>query len=1018
MTSTAKHRNLPTAVRLIRVFVSSPSDVAEERRVLDEVVERINRTDVRAQDVRLELWKWEDDVVPQIGPRPQDVVDAQTPADYDVYLGMLACRFGTPTGRYGSGTEKEFRDALRRWGKTGKPWILFYFKTAKVALDEIDLDQYAQVRKFREEVQTRGLYATYEQVRGTAEAFFEQVDTHLRKIIAALVPRQPAGEVPGPTAETAPVPDAYRAWLARECSGVELLGLQDQQGRAVQLYQVYVPLTITDGTDGPQPGRTTGKAEALAALQRTGREAERKPELLMGQLAETSLYVEGGAGAGKSTFCRWVAHGVNAGQWPAREPAAPEGYRETFPEPLREHLPLLIRLRDFWIALPATPGGRGLSRSGLEDALHRWLDEKQPGQLSWACVSGHLQRGRVLIMLDGFDEVPIRVGPDDSAYHPRQMLLEGLADAVPHWTGQGNRVLVTSRPYGLNAVEARRLGLRSVTIADLDAPLQGLLVGRWFDALSPDAEQGAERAAEMRAHLAERAEVSPLVSSPMLLTALCVIFNQGKRLPRDKHELYDRILDNVLHNRYLDEQQEIPLVRNRLSVVAYGMHTGVGLDEDRETPQAEATTAEIERMIQRYRDQSPATEPGFRGAVQACDDLLTRSGVLLPRPGKRAGFHHFTFQDFLAAQLILERESDLAAFFRRRAVRQEWRSALSFVFTSLMSRNTLPDKGIRLLESLIEPLTLDALPLAVVVADCLEILAGRGVGLQARHVEQFRQLCLDAIERESPIEPRVELGLALGRMGDPRIAEDLREHTDPRAWVQVPAGTYTVGGGEAGYAIKPLKKQKFKVAKPFLISRYPVTNSQFRRFVQDGGYEQRECWSEEGWQWHEQGNVSEPEYRRETKWNGANQPVVGISFWEAEAFAHWAGGRLPSELEWEAAARGPQALVYPWGNDGQDGICNTDELKLQKTTPVGLFPRSRSKALGLEDLAGNVWEWCADAVEVKYPGQSYVGRVVRGGCWSDPSVYARSDYRDGNHPDDRYRDMGFRVVSAFSPGLA
>ena len=78
-----------SSVQVIRIFVSSPGDVAEERRVLDEVVERINRTDGRALGVRLELWKWEDDMVPQIGPRPQDVVDAQTPADYDVYLGIL-----------------------------------------------------------------------------------------------------------------------------------------------------------------------------------------------------------------------------------------------------------------------------------------------------------------------------------------------------------------------------------------------------------------------------------------------------------------------------------------------------------------------------------------------------------------------------------------------------------------------------------------------------------------------------------------------------------------------------------------------------------------------------------------------------------------------------------------------------------------------------------------------------------------------------------------------------------------
>jgi formylglycine-generating enzyme required for sulfatase activity len=583
---------------------------------------------------------------------------------------------------------------------------------------------------------------------------------------------------------------------------------------------------------------------------------------------------------------------------------------------------------------------------------------------------------------------------------------------------RGNRVLVTSRPYGLSDADARRLGLPRVTIADLDGPLQELLVRHWFAALSPDAEQGRQRADELQAHLAERLEIAPLVTSPMLLTALCVIFNQGKRLPRDKHELYDRVLDNVLHNRYVDEQQEIPLVRNRLSVIAYGMHTGAGLDEDRETPEAEATQAELERMIQRYRDQSPATEPGFRGAVQTCDDLLTRSGVLLPRPGKRAGFYHFTFQDFLAAQLILERESDLAAFFRRRAERQEWRSTLSFVFTSLMSRYTLPDKGIGLLEQLIDPLTLDALPLALVVADCLEILAGRGVGLQERHVEQFRRLCLEAIEREVPVRPRCELALALGRLGDPRICEDLRDHTNPRAWVQVRPGTYPTGGGGAWWGVKPLQKQELIIIEPFLVSRFPVTNMQFKRFLEDGGYRHRAWWSEKGWQWREQRGVSEPAFWRQTRWNRANQPVVGVSFWEAEAFARWAGCRLPSEREWEAAARGPQGLIYPWGNDWQDGICNTSELNLQQTTPVGLFPRCRSNPLGLEDLVGGAPEWCADSVDVRTGSDSYVGRVVRGGSRLNLRGYAHTADRERWLPDLRLRNLGFRLLCDCTPGFS
>ena len=133
--------------------------------------------------------------------------------------------------------------------------------------------------------------------------------------------------------------------------------------------------------------------------------------------------------------------------------------------------------------------------------------------------------------------------------------------------------------------------------------------------------------------------------------------------------------------------------------------------------------------------------------------------------------------------------------------------------------------------------------------------------------------------------------------------------------------------------------------------------------------------------------------------------------WEAEAFATGAGGRLPTEWEWEAGARGPEGLTYPWGDDWADGICNTDEAGLNATSPVGIFPRSRSKTFGLDDMAGNVWEWCSSL----YDPKDRIHRVVRGGSWIGNSGVARAAYRYWGSPEFRYDLIGFRVV--WVPGV-
>ena len=223
------------------------------------------------------------------------------------------------------------------------------------------------------------------------------------------------------------------------------------------------------------------------------------------------------------------------------------------------------------------------------------------------------------------------------------------------------------------------------------------------------------------------------------------------------------------------------------------------------------------------------------------------------------------------------------------------------------------------------------------------------------------------------------------------------------------------------------KPQREIYIDDFKIGKYPVTNEEFKEFVDKGGYGEarKDMWSEEGWQWREENEISEPAYWHDRKWNGSNFPVVGISWYEAEAYANWLGERtghlyrLPTEAEWEKAARGTKGFKYPWGNEFDKNLCNSYESGLLRTSPVGIYPKGKSLYCCF-DMAGNVWEWCSDWYDNKYYAKSpdknpkgpSVGanRVFRGGSWINDAGLCRSAVRAPRDPRSRVHILGFRIL--------
>jgi formylglycine-generating enzyme required for sulfatase activity len=190
--------------------------------------------------------------------------------------------------------------------------------------------------------------------------------------------------------------------------------------------------------------------------------------------------------------------------------------------------------------------------------------------------------------------------------------------------------------------------------------------------------------------------------------------------------------------------------------------------------------------------------------------------------------------------------------------------------------------------------------------------------------------------------------------------ETLEHPRDGSPMVLVAAGPFRMGRPQSDFLAEDHEKPERSVhLAAFWIDVYPVTNARFGLFLAAGGYEEAAYWSPAGWAWKGRRRVRQPRMWGEAGWDGADQPVAGVSWYEADAYARWAGRRLPTDAEWEKAARGTDGRRYPWGDDWPTADrANFDNL-VGRTTPVGLYLAGVSP-YGCHDMAGNVNNWTSD----------------------------------------------------------
>jgi hypothetical protein len=259
------------------------------------------------------------------------------------------------------------------------------------------------------------------------------------------------------------------------------------------------------------------------------------------------------------------------------------------------------------------------------------------------------------------------------------------------------------------------------------------------------------------------------------------------------------------------------------------------------------------------------------------------------------------------------------------------------------------------------------------------------------------RLLAELLDSDTDHPRREAIGMRLCEIGDPRPGVGLIDGVPDILWREIPGGEVEIE-----------KHGRFQV-EPFHIATYPVTYAQYQAFLEaQDGYGSKAWWK---------GLEKEDESGKQLR-PYASYPADNLSWYDATAFCRWLSARLgyevrlPDEGEWQWAAQGARSgFAYPWGPEWRQGLANTSESGIGRTTAVGMYPGGQS-AQGLYDLAGNVWEWCRN--EDDDPRNSRVGgegsRVLRGGSWLDLQDLARADYRNVNHPYVRYDLFGFRLV--------
>jgi formylglycine-generating enzyme required for sulfatase activity len=886
--------------------------------------------------------------------------------------------------------------------------------------------------------------------------------------------RRPGGEARAaavkPSAQDGAALSAYRESRIREWS----------QPR-YKLDREFVALTLlVDQGEETASGRWSAQPKTYRDLGE-----------LLNQVEDPALVVLGAPGCGKSTLLRRLELEL------AQKGLADPGQPVTF----------FIQLNQY----------KGESRSEAAPAPIKWLSER------WASrhpemppLADLLKTGRMILLLDALNEMPT---PNTAALQEAVLGWKDFLDRIVN-DHPGTRVVFSCRALDYSAsLSTPALRVPQVVVE----PLTDAQVAQFLEKQSP--EHGGKIWSELKG-----TRELELLRSPYFLSLLTHQVEATGEVPRGRAGLFTGFVRQALRREVergnpLFSPNGLLTERDIRRITQWSWKTGWDL------PERGVLLPKLSALA--FAMQS---EGGGGGQVRVeydealellsheQDEAILKAGLALSvldeDPGRDEVLYvHQLVQEYFAGRQLAQSPDP-------ERVRAPWKAQditprLGTIIETLPPGERLPPLATTgWEETAILGAAMTEAPDAY-VRDLMVtnlVVAGRAASqvevrerLTAATLDDLRHaLVRRSTDREADLRSRIDAGLALGILGDPRF--EVREGACGRylvpPMVAFPGGSYPMGEDEVfeylGHRIEAHMPRHEVEVEEFGIGRYPVTNAEWRCFMEAGGYEEERWWDTAGakrwWNgegtaegthvnvkyWHAQfrqdpekleqawkaGQMPEESYERwkkrlgmdegeleahlrelypggklrapgfwhDGRYDNPSQPVVGVSWYEARAYCNWLsaatgeGYRLPSEAEWEAAARGKTGRRYAWGDRFEALKGNTAATKVGRTTPIGVFAEGETPE-GVSDLTGNVEEWTGslfgagldfEQAPFAYPYDPGDGRedpeagpdvrrVLRGGAWFDDEVSARAANRYENLPGNRSFENGCRVVVRSSP---